>query len=279
MFVRFDESSLTGSSIKWRNMLAMIVPCFNEAERFDSQYWVEMLTIPDTQWIFVNDGSTDDTRHCLRDIKSRTGAEVVDLQTNLGKANAIRAALLRFADESHFPLVTSLGFMDADGAFDRKDVQRLSQLHETLVRDGSADATWSARVDLSGRSIERSPSRHYVGRIVSTVLSVGVADLPYDTQSGLKLFARGPTLFATIQEPFETRWLFEVEMLSRWRTETGQDMKVWEEPLDRWKEISGSKITPREYLRIASEIIRVKRLQRALDPWQSGTTSVGGSSL
>jgi len=245
-------------------MLAMIVPCYNEAQRLDLTYWAEMLKIPDTQWIFVNDGSSDHTQDVLENLAKDYGARVLKLDVNMGKANAIRSGLLMFLDPSQFPKVTALGFIDADGAFERNDVAHIIGVHQRMSVAESVDTTWSARVGLSGRNIRRSLTRHYLGRVLATALSLGPAKFPYDTQSGLKLFGRSPEFFATLRQPFGTRWLFEVEILLRWRAEVGRGMRVWEEPLHAWTDVAGSKVSIREYIRIFGEFVKVKRLQNRL---------------
>lgn len=57
------------------------------------------------------------------------------------------------------------------------------------------DALWSSRVALSGRFIQKLASRHYMGRVVATLLSVDGNSISYDTQSGVKLFAATPSIW------------------------------------------------------------------------------------
>jgi hypothetical protein len=40
-------------------------------------------------------------------------------------------------------------------------------------------------------------------------------------------------------------------------------MRVWEEPLQSWRDVAGSKVTGRESIRAIREIAAVKRLQRS----------------
>lgn len=240
----------------------MVVPCFNEEQRWNAGYWAAMLATEGTDWLFVDDGSTDATPSLIAQTISAHGGALLRLDRNAGKAEAVRQGLLRaFRTE---PRVEIAGFMDADGAFNAQDVSALVEIcRDRLANKGDAapDAVWSSRVALAGRDIRRSTRRHYLGRAVATFVSLGQPEIPYDTQSGLKLFRRSRKLDGVLAVPFETRWLFELEMMARW-SEQGSPMRIWEEPVDYWHDVPGSKITGREVWRVASEIAALKRIQR-----------------
>lgn len=239
----------------------LVVPCFNEESRWSPEYWERMLQLPEVRWTFVNDGSTDGTLERLSKTADRGNARVLDLPRNSGKAEAVRQGMLDVlrGDQE----TDAVGYMDADGAFDLQDVADIVESFRLRALDsGAFDSVWSSRVALGGRNIERHESRHYIGRVVATVVSQGEESIPYDTQSGLKLFAPSQALNAALAEPFQTRWLFELELLSRWRVLTGSPMQIWEEPLNYWRDVPGSKIRGKEMVRIAQEIVTIKRVQR-----------------
>ena len=48
------------------NKFVIVVPCFNEEKRFNENYFNKMVSIRDTFWIFVDDGSTDPTGEILK---------------------------------------------------------------------------------------------------------------------------------------------------------------------------------------------------------------------
>ena len=239
----------------------LVVPCFNEAHRWRDEYWADLTNTSSVQWLFVNDGSSDQTPDILRALAKAPGVDFLDLPANVGKGEAVRSGMLWAFDQVDGRF-QSVGFMDADGAFHRDDVERLAQTFTEVVTKRDADAVWSSRVALAGRDIDRSQMRHYLGRAVATLLSLGADPLPYDTQSGLKFFRPSGELLGSLEQPFSTRWLFEIEMLVRWKQLTGESMRIREEPLEFWQDIPGSKITRRESVRIIQEVWRVKRLQR-----------------
>lgn len=242
----------------------IVVPCYNEALRWNKEYWSTMLEIPDAHWIFVDDGSTDNTLELIKMTSVTNNSEVLSLEKNVGKAEAVRAGLIKATENSPGGMV---GFMDSDGAFSSEDLIRILKASQELCLNHRLfDSIWAARVALAGRNIRRSKTRHYVGRVISTLLS-GVAKsqsknerlLPYDTQAGLKMFSVSSTLRQVLESPFRTRWFFELEILLRWSGPNLSQpmMRIWEVPLNNWFEVPGSKINSREYFRIIREIIYV----------------------
>ena len=242
----------------------IVVPCYNEALRWNREYWSTMLEISDVHWIFVDDGSTDNTLELIRLTAVKNNSEALPLPKNGGKAEAVRAGLIKALDNPDGGMV---GFMDSDGAFSPDDLIRILKTSQALCLDkGLFDSIWASRVALAGRNIQRSKMRHYVGRVISTLLS-GAAKgksknerlLPYDTQAGLKMFSASSALKEVLQAPFRTRWFFELEILLRWASHAKGErrMRIWEVPLNNWFEVPGSKINSREYFRILREMFYV----------------------
>ena len=246
-------------------LVAMVVPCFNEEHRWRAETWRALTSLPATSWTFVNDGSLDNTSAIIRDTLGPQSA-VLDLPSNLGKANAVRLGLLEALEQ--FPGAIIAGFMDADGAFSITDTERLIGLARNLLYPSSQlDAVWSSRVALAGRDIDRTTRRHYIGRVVATLLSMGASSLPYDTQSGFKLYSVNADLKTSLREPFRTRWFFDLEL--HYRLLARGRGRVWEEPLMDWSEVPGSKMGWKQARRVAVDLAVVKRLQRCVDGRQS----------
>ena len=251
----------------------LVVPCYNEASRWNSEYWRDVLQVEGVRWLFVDDGSSDETLCILQGLRSDGSdgsVEVLQQPKNRGKAEAVRAGLLSLLARGD--VQGPVGFMDADGAFEPADIRRLVSLQTSSGEH--YEAVWSSRVALAGRAIHRSIWRHYVSRAIATVVCWRDPTIPYDTQSGFKIFEASPTLSAVLREPLRTRWMFEPELLARWKTVTGRPLRVWEEPLTAWSEVAGSHLRGRELLRISRELVTVKveqakasrRLQRRPRP-------------
>lgn len=237
--------------------LCLVVPCFNEGKRWDASYWERISATIPCEFLFVDDGSTDETLRHASSSAETVGGAVLRLPRNGGKAEAVRHGLVHAVSSSEAPFV---GFIDADGAFAPDEPLRLLRaLQKAGAIDPSFRTAWSSRVDLAGRRVTRSVVRHYLGRILATRIFWGIDGAPYDSQAGLKLFANDPALLALLDEPFRTRWLFDIELFARVR-HLGEAYRIWEEPVMSWHDVGGSKITRRELVRILREAGTVRRL-------------------
>jgi hypothetical protein len=152
-----------------------------------------------------------------------------------------------------------VGYLDADAAFPADVVVRISELSRQMLKEDAWDSVWAARILLGGRDVVRKSSRHYFGRLVATFIAPSHGHAVYDTQTGFKLFCNSQALRNCLQEPFETRWFVDVELLMRWRSTTGRLMRVWEEPVEGWRDIGGSKVNRGQYVQLSRDILTVKR--------------------
>jgi dolichyl-phosphate beta-glucosyltransferase len=234
--------------------VTIVVPCYNEARRLDGAAFETLLSDPDVGLLFVNDGSTDETANRLAELAARNAGriQVLSLETNAGKAEAVRRGLLEALRSSG-----TVGYLDADLATPPSEILRLI---EVLRRTG-ARAVLGSRVRLLGREIRRRALRHYLGRIFATGASLALRVPVYDTQCGAKLFRRTPELLAALEEPFHSRWFFDVELLGRLVTPTpaGEDgvRGIVEEPLERWRDVAGSKIGFLDTLSAVTDLARI----------------------
>lgn len=240
----------------------IVVPCYNEASRWDFDAWNEKLALPGIFWIFVNDGSTDHTNQILKIVKN-TNAEVINLPDNIGKGETVRFGMLEALKmSSSLPV----GFMDADNAFTKDGLVQIVTTYCRLKEHGFSsddfDTVWASRMKLAGRKIKRHLYRHIAGRFVSLVLRAKYGTLPFDTQAGLKIFENSPELRKVLEKKFATRWLFEIEIVHRWQSLNKQPMRIWEEPVIEWIDIPGSKVSGNEIGRIVKELSMVLSMKK-----------------
>ncbi len=236
--------------------VAMVVPCFNEAHRLDTAAFGDFcLPGDDIEFLFVNDGSTDDTLQILK----TTGAPVVNLERNSGKAEAVRRGILAALDRS----ADLVGFWDADLATPLTELPGFMEIMRTRPE---INMVFGARVRLLGREISRRPSRHYVGRVGATLISSSLGLAVYDTQCGAKLFRASDTLRDVFSTPFLSRWIFDVEIIARFVQRWGRDRvagALYEYPVTRWHDVKGSKVKSRDFIRALRDLWKIHRAYNA----------------
>lgn len=237
-----------------------MVPCFNEQNRLSVSYWKEILAFDaGINFVFIDDGSTDETFQILNELCRGSSSRVLRLENNVGKGNAIRQGFLQALENNQ--RLEFIGYLDSDGAFSMPDVLRLIEIaakSKYLSPNNNYDAFISSRVSLAGRLIHRTPLRHYMGRIIATYLTRNWEGAPYDTQSGFKIFSISHSFNMAIASEFKTRWFVDIELLTRIGVVNSGHLSIWEEPLSYWKDVSGSKVTAVKFPEIVSEIIKAR---------------------
>ena len=243
--------------------LTLVIPCYNEADRLDATAFTAALAAnPWLDLCFVNDGSTDRTDERLAELAAAAPerVHVLTLPQNRGKAEAVRRGLQWGAAHSSY-----CGFWDADLS---APLTELPALWAVFDREPAVAWVFGIRLRTLGRAIVRRPLRHYLGRVFATVTSLLLAIDSYDTQCGAKLFRVTPLLSAVLAEPFQSRWIFDVELLLRadalLRASGGPplDTLVSEQPLTIWRHQQGSKVRPTDFLRAMLELWMVRRSRR-----------------
>jgi glycosyltransferase involved in cell wall biosynthesis len=237
----------------------VVVPCFNEATRLDKRIFQAFVREHrQLRFLFVNDGSTDGTLSLLQGLR-RSDPDcfaVCHLAENVGKAEAVRQGLLRaFESDPEY-----LGYWDADLA---TPLDAILTFCSVLDSRPDIEMVFGARVSLLGRSVKRSPLRHYLGRVFATAASLAVGIGFYDTQCGAKLFRASHEIMSLFQSPFATRWIFDVEIIARLiatRRGTSRarvDEIVYEFPLHEWRDVAGSKVRAHDFARALGELAAI----------------------
>ena len=91
----------------------IVIPCFNEAERLDVEAFRSYAAAhPEVRFLFVDDGSTDDTAAVLQALAETDPRAfgVLVLDRNGGKGEAVRRGFLHVFDNAP----EYAGFWDAD---------------------------------------------------------------------------------------------------------------------------------------------------------------------
>jgi glycosyltransferase involved in cell wall biosynthesis len=243
----------------------VVVPCYNEAERLQPYRFSEFLSeCQQIDFLFVNDGSSDDTLRVLETLRAKhpDRIEILDKQRNGGKGEAVRSGLLHIMALGR---VAYTGFWDADLA---TPLNVIPQLLVKLIEEPALEMVFGSRVRLLGHAIHRKAVRHYLGRCFATAVSI-VLGLPiYDTQCGAKLFRITPALQSILALPFQTRWIFDVEVIARFLAFHNKDASfalrgIYEKPLPRWEDVAGSKVRPSDFFVAFYELLKIRKAFRS----------------
>lgn len=236
--------------------MKIVIPCYDEAERFPTASFASYLSShSEVGFILVNDGSRDRTLEVLTGLADRfpQQVEILDLQPNRGKAEAVRQGLsLALAGDSAI-----VGFWDADLA---TPLDAIDQFAGLLRERPDIDWVIGARVKLLGRHVERHASRHYLGRLFATCASLTLGIAIYDTQCGAKLFRTSPELADSLRHPFSSRWVFDVELIGRFlrrlaaRGVAAPESRIYEYPLNVWVDVKGSKVGAFDFFKAILEM-------------------------
>jgi len=228
----------------------IVVPCYNEAKRLLPELFLDAMgSNPNLSFLFVDDGSRDTTGEILDAMKHRNADQVaiLSLEKNVGKAEAVRCGILKVLEGP----CDNVGYWDADLA---TPLDVIGEFCGLLDR-GDAEIVIGSRVRLLGRKVERRAWRHYLGRVFATFASLLLEMKIYDSQCGAKIFRNSPHLRQVFSRPFKVKWIFDVEMFSRFPLV--QEMppaelssSAWVEfPLYCWADVKGSKVGVKVYLR------------------------------
>ena len=214
----------------------VVIPCFNEAGRLKTREFRRFAAInPEISFIFVNDGSRDDTLRLLSEMADGDRCRVLDLERNVGKAEAVRRGMTEALKAG-----CACGFWDADLSTPLSEIPVML----ALLRDGEYQCVFGSRwLHLGDCRIKRRFFRHFIGRIFATCVSNHLKLPVYDTQCGAKLFTHeaAETAFSS---PFVTRWFFDVEIVRRLQRRYGAESpRLLEHPVSSWIDAPGSKVS------------------------------------
>jgi len=280
----------------------IVIPCYNEAKRLDTEAFLRFIRLePRTRFTFVDDGSVDETADVIGELVRSAGNNfsLMRLAKNSGKAEAVRMGMLSVVGHSDadaaggfvhshthatglrtnaWPAPQFVGYLDADLA---TPLSAIPQLRENFVEHPDVQVVLGSRVRLLGRQIQRKRSRHYLGRVFATVASLALQLPVYDTQCGAKLFRNCELTRTIFQQPFVSKWVFDVELIGRIRQFavhnelTAAENLIVEHPLQSWRDVGQSKLKWHSFLVAARDLfliyIQHRRAMRALHRGGSAT--------
>lgn len=231
----------------------LVVPCYNEERRLPVDVFRRFAAAhPAVSFVLVDDGSRDRTADVLAGLAALQPRqfEVLSLEANGGKAEAVRQGMVHALGSG----ADYAGFVDADLA---APLDEVLPMIDVLDRRPDVGVVVGSRLPLAGHVIRRRLLRRVLGRCFAAV-AAGLVGLPLrDTQCGLKLFRNGPDMLRLFAEPFQSRWIFDIEVLARLIADQGRAVaipRIYERPLERWSEVAGSKLKSGDFLKAVGEL-------------------------
>jgi len=227
--------------------LSVIIPCYNEGYRLKPFFDLiqDNLALP-WEWIFVDDGSTDDTSAKIRDFIAinSDSTRLIAFDRNHGKGKAVREGILASKGKI-------VGFVDADLAASPLHFSKfLSSEH--LIN--GEEIIIGIRLKTQDDKVKRTLHRHLIGRVFQTYASMMTGINVYDSQCGFKLITS--TQAKKIAQSMKCDgFAFDVELIS---IALSMHMKVREE-LIPWEEKGNTSIRIRHILRMMYDIWKISR--------------------
>lgn len=153
--------------------LLIIIPAYNEAGSIEKVVTELKNTVPQYDYLVINDGSKDETPEICR----RNGYPLLDLPVNLGLAGAFQAGV-RYAYENGYDAVIQI---DGDGQHDPQYIpQMLAELES-----GTCDLAIGSRF-----VTEQKPKtlRMLGSNVIETIIRLTTGQTLKDPTSGMRMF-------------------------------------------------------------------------------------------
>ena len=164
------------------HLINIIIPCFNE-EKFIEEVVNNVIKYSKfrKKIIVVNDGSKDNSRSVLENLKNKNLIDVlINHNVNLGKGAAIRSGL-KYVTEGIIII------QDSDFEYSPEDYQKLLK----PIIDGNADVVYGSRF-LGGNDAKRVLYfKHRIANSILTFFSNVLTDINLtDMETGYKVFTK-----------------------------------------------------------------------------------------
>ena len=225
--------------------LSVIIPCYNEGYRLKAFFdLIRDNPLLLWEWIFVDDGSTDNTSAKIRDFIAINSASIrlIVFDSNHGKGKAVREGILASKGKI-------VGFVDADLAASPLHFRKFL-CSEHLIN--GEEVVIGIRLKTQSYKVNRAFHRHLIGRVFQTYVSIMTGINVYDSQCGFKLIAS--TQAKKIAKLMKCNgFAFDVELIS---IALSMHMKVREE-LIPWEEKGNTSIRINHVFRMMVDIWKI----------------------
>lgn len=185
-----EARSVGGVAGAGKQRILIIVPAYNEAGSLPGLLRTLRVECPACDVVVIDDGSTDGTRHCVRDL-----ARVISLPCNLGIGGAVQTGLQVALREDYDCALQ----VDGDGQHPPREIRKLLD----ALRESGCDMVVGSRFRAAG-GFKSTATRRMGIRFFSLILSLICGTKITDPTSGFRVYnRRGIRLLAkTYSEDF-----------------------------------------------------------------------------
>lgn len=226
-------------------MLSIIVPVYNEEKHIENvvNYLFKVKYPIQTEFIFVDDKSTDSSLEKLKNLSNNYNFIIVRQEKNQGKGAAIREGIKRAS--GHYIMI-----QDADFEYDPKDVPSLL---EPLLSN-KADVVYGSRFKKNAPQVHRT-YHYFVNRFLTILSNLFSGIYLTDMETCYKIF-RSDLLKA--MQLKSNRFGIEVE-LTAYVAKTS--VRIFELPVNYYPRTSlqGKKICWKDGIAAVAHIIRFNK--------------------
>ncbi len=241
-----------------------VIPCYNEENRFAYAKFTKAVQLnPEVTFVFVDDGSTDETKEKLESfIKPFNNAKVVSGDENSGKANAIRLGF-QYVESIRKKVTDEIAILiwtDADQQILFEDLQHMINKCRELANTSNELIVFATRNYVKSHHFVRTLGSLIISRVLR---NAGKIEMPLDTQCGLKGFQISEVFVSAMRDEFETRWFIEWELFLRiykLKQRLGRFSPVVVEiPLAKVEKAMDSHISVKNYISIFKEVLIIRK--------------------
>ena len=236
--------------------LNIVIPCYNESMRLPFNKYLDFLKLnKQVKIIFVDDGSTDNTKNLVNKLSNKFPKQIkiLSYKKNKGKGNAVRDGFLYAVHEN---MSGNLAYLDADLSTSLEECKLLSKKINDKIK-----FVFGSRISKSNNIIKRKFHRFIIGRSIATIISSIIGVSIYDTQCGCKIMDQ-KLVKTSFEKAFLSRWLFDVEIFLRLINFYGKDkfLEISREvPLKSWIDTEDSRVKFIHAPRIILDLLIIKK--------------------
>ena len=238
-------------------MVALIIPFYNEKIRFRFDHLEDLAQrgYGFLEIFLIDDGSEDNLFSDLEvfiSVNSLNNVKVFRLEENLGKANAIRSAIMSINSDMY----GHIAFTDSDFSTEPEEIIRVIQ----IAWKENTNLVYGSRIQDETNDIRTSRFRRIQGKTFNLITKRLFRIQLEDSQCGLKCFPQrihNKNFVSFCEEKFRNQWLIDLEIT--FRILQAEDTQIVQVRLNRWVHRKASKTSILDTIEILRSLLWLKQ--------------------